>query len=485
MSKLHDPEEYTMGDEGTNRVYVDKAPEPGDIIWENVHVKTMRRWMITVGTFMLCLILLIPCFFIITFLYTKKSSYSQTKQGASSNILTSVLEITITMGVLIVNVGIEIYILVFSNFERQMTNSDKELSILMKIVLLKFLNACLIPLLSNPNSNDWFKPHGLVSEIVLIIILLNLSEVFRLIFNIGFLYRWALRKFFEKKGDKWELTQKQANYLFQNDPTDFSKTLGVIIVFVLTILFYTPLVPGLTVYGIFGSILLYLVLKILIVRRKIILKNISANLVVRASHGFKMGVLANSIWGYFFFNRVLENESTLLSINLILGILFFILPSKRILFYIFRISDDEEEEGEYEDWIKNFKHYDKQNPITQTAAISRLKGRTLKDGIARGILKKLKKSVEIQGKVAIEDVENNSLGIEGFGLLIDMKKDISEETKRRKEMEGKTPEIFINQLNGNMPTGAAALDMEQASWINDESPSAENESNPFSSSLQD
>jgi len=135
--------------------------------------------------------------------------------------------------------------------------------------------------------------------------------------------------------------------------------------------------------------------------------------------------------------------------------------------------------------MKNLKHYDKQNPITQTAAISRLKGRTLKDGIARGILKKLKKSVEIQGKVAIEDVENNSLGIEGFGLLIDMKKDISEETKRRKEMEGKTPEIFINQLNGNMPTGAAALDMEQASWINDESPSAENESNSFSSSLQD
>ena len=130
--------------------------------------------------------------------------------------------------------------------------------------------------------------------------------------------------------------------------------------------------------------------------------------------------------------------------------------------------------------MKNFKHYDKQNPITQTAAISRLKGRTLKDGIARGILKKLKKSVEIQGKVAIEDVENNSLGIEGFGLLINMKKDIGEETKRRKEMEGKTPEIFINKLNGNMPTGAVALDMEQASWINDEYPSAENESNSSS-----
>ena len=74
-----------------------------------------------------------------------------------------------------------------------------------------------------------------------------------------------------------------------------SKTLGVIMVFVLTIMLFIPLVPGLTIFGIIGSIFLYLVLKVLIIRRKIILRNISAVLVAKASHAFKIGVLANAL----------------------------------------------------------------------------------------------------------------------------------------------------------------------------------------------
>ena len=85
-------------------------------------------------------------------------------------------------------------------------------------------------------------------------------------------------------------------------------------------------------------------------------------------------------------------------------------------------GNEEEEEGEYEDCIDVLKHYDLQNPITQTSAKSRLKGKTLIEGVARGILKKLKNQVEIKGKIKIEDPTTTSLGMEGFNFLIQKQK---------------------------------------------------------------
>jgi len=149
--------------------------------------------------------------------------------------------------------------------------------------------------LSNPDEKQWFERNGFVSEILIIVIILNLAEIFRVTFNIIYIYKRVLRWYCKRKGERAEITQKMANSLYENDPTDFSKTLGVICVFVLSILFYSPIVPGLTIYGIIGSLQLYFVLKFLIIRRKVILKNISANLVVKASEIFRLGVLGNSI----------------------------------------------------------------------------------------------------------------------------------------------------------------------------------------------
>lgn len=67
-------------------------------------------------------------------------------------------------------------------------------------------------------------------------------------------------------------------------------------------------------------------------------------------------------------------------------------------------------------------HYDVQNPITMSAGNSRIKGRTLKDGITKGILKALKGKAQVIGKVDIEDPANNSLGLVGFRQLVGLQK---------------------------------------------------------------
>lgn len=118
----------------------------------------------------------------------------------------------------------------------------------------------------------------------------------------------------------------------------------------------------------------------------------------------------------------MDRTSVILTLNLIVGIAFCVLPVKWFLFKILKLENDNGEEGEYQDCMNNLKHYDVQNPITQSAGNSRIKGRTLKDGIIRGILKTLKGKAQVIGNVDIEDPTTNSLGLNGFRDLVRLQK---------------------------------------------------------------
>lgn len=146
--------------------------------------------------------------------------------------------------------------------------------------------------------------------------------------------------------------------------------------------------------------------------------------------------------------------------------MFSFLPVKYILFKTLGINDDNEEEGEYQDWVENLKHYDVQNPITQRAGNSRINGRTLKDGIARGILKKLKKTAQTVGEVEIEDVATNGLGVQGFGLLVNMNKQQEKNDLLENDMIGAGRKTLKNLLPSPTKNGSRNLNDAVASFRN-------------------
>ena len=126
---------------------------------------------------------------------------------------------------------IETYIYISTRYERQRTNTYWELSIISKMSLLKFLNTCLIPLLGNTSDSKWFDKHGLVEEVTFVVIFMNLGEIFRIIFHWEFVMKIILRTIEKRKGEKSMITQKHANYLYENDSTEMSKTLSILLVF--------------------------------------------------------------------------------------------------------------------------------------------------------------------------------------------------------------------------------------------------------------
>lgn len=279
----------------------------------------------------------------------------------------------------------------------------------------------------NTSSSDWFEDHGLMEEITFVVIFMNVGEAFRIVFHWEYVMKIILRTYFSRQKENCELTQRQANGLYENDPAVMSKTLSVILVFIFTILFFAPLVPGLTIFGIVGSLAMYWVLKFLIIRRKSIKRNISASLILRVSGVLKFGVLANSICGYFFFSSLLNHRSVPLLLNFIIGILFFVLPIQTSLMKYFnkqgqKVNDNEEDDEDYEKFSKDLKHYDLQNPITRALAISRLKGHSLMNSVRKAILLKLKNKVQAKGAYEIEDAQDDNLGVGGLQALILMKK---------------------------------------------------------------
>ena len=178
--------------------------------------------------------------------------------------------------------------------------------------------------------------------------------------------------------------------MFENEEAVFNKTISIIIVFCLTIIFYLPLIPGLSVIGIFGMVAFYWILKVLVLRRMAIKKSVSAKMLINASSNMKFVVLSNAIMAFLFFNILLQRISIPAIISLIISSIFFLLPVQEILSKRFVKAVDRDNSGTYEDYFKKFKHYDLLNPVTKARGESRLEGKSLRDAIRRWILTRLK-----------------------------------------------------------------------------------------------
>ena len=228
-------------------------------------MKGKYRNIISLVIYIVWVILLIPAYFFTMFVRTYTPSSSS--NDISDSIKTIGIQLAIAIILFILETLIEIYILISTIFERQMTNTDVELSVIYKMSLLKFLTTWLVPLLGHTGHDSWFATSGLVQEMIIVIILLFVCETIRITFNPEFLIHFALRIVEKCKGENSEITQKQANWLAENEEAVFNKTLSIIIVFWFTIMFYLPIIPGLSFIGIIGSFTFYWALKILILRR--------------------------------------------------------------------------------------------------------------------------------------------------------------------------------------------------------------------------
>ena len=106
----------------SKRVYAIRPAEPDDIIWENIPMKDKSRFIISFIIYIVCIVLLIPAFFLTEFVI------SYTPQESSTSLVDSIkifgIQLIISVILFLIEVLIEVYILISTTFEKQMTNTD-------------------------------------------------------------------------------------------------------------------------------------------------------------------------------------------------------------------------------------------------------------------------------------------------------------------------------------------------------------------------
>jgi hypothetical protein len=115
--------------------------------------------------------------------------------------------------------------------ENKMTHTSWELSLVIKITIAKFFNTCLIPLVGNPREENWFVEYGLTGEVYTLIVAVFFGEILRVVFYPKFIIKWVVRTYETSKGENSDITQREANMLYENDDVVFGKHLSVILAY--------------------------------------------------------------------------------------------------------------------------------------------------------------------------------------------------------------------------------------------------------------
>ena len=144
-----------------NRLEIERAPEPTDVFWGNLHVTTTTRIKTTFKTYFATLIVLGAVFGINLGINIWKSDL---ESSGGNNGAIRLLTIFMSFFVVFFNTLLGRVIRIFSAFEKHETYTKYNLSVAVKLTFAMFVNTALIPVLVNVNVEDWFTNAGLVVD---------------------------------------------------------------------------------------------------------------------------------------------------------------------------------------------------------------------------------------------------------------------------------------------------------------------------------
>jgi hypothetical protein len=145
----------------------------------------------------------------------------------------------------------------FSLSEHHETLTKMNVSVAFKLTIARFLNSCVILVATNTEPKDWFKGGNLAFDASILMIMMAFQTPILLISDYqGIIKRWYVSKE-EEKGDECTLTQREANIMCEGPLVDIADEISYFMVFVMTCIFYSPILPVAIPIALFGSIMFY------------------------------------------------------------------------------------------------------------------------------------------------------------------------------------------------------------------------------------
>jgi hypothetical protein len=263
-------------------IKIEPAPEPSDIIWENLTVGFWVRLTKKFKTFIVTLALIGLSFFVVLSIkiyeYNVYADSGKKHISNKENIKIKMISFMLSASIMILNQIIGYFIRYFSRYEKPHTWTNYNVSVFHKLVLSTTVNT--IGLLVLINSYDiqkgytgasgidihWFSnDYGLPTDLSSLLMIDAFVVPLVLIFNPVYLLQlWKRKKVIN---GKLFLTQYQANLLWTNPEMDVAQRLARYVRTFLVILFFSPVFPLGLLLGVVCIAIQYWTDKYLLLRR--------------------------------------------------------------------------------------------------------------------------------------------------------------------------------------------------------------------------
>jgi len=374
-------------------VHIERAPEPTDILWENLGYKPIQKLKKRMRTRIVALILIT-----ISFVLNVAIIYAQgiviKNFGQNSNLIRT-LSIIGSFIIITINVLLGQAIIRLVEREKHVTYTTHFMGIAKKLSITQFINTAFTTLFAqvvlystlqndNPFESDFEKINfygkgGLLENMFYIFISNAFLTPLLTYFDPLYLLKLYQRKQVLKKGGTNMITQQEAHVLFEEPEMDISLKNAMLVKTMLMTAFFAPAVPFALIFAFLGLGANYWVDKYLLLRRTVFptaIHEVLNKYVVEYLEWF--GVMFGA--GNFFFLFVLQNSNdqhiydllpkSLIFATLGIGVILILFPMRLLNSKLFSIKEEEIEPYDYDEMRAHFTtDYDIQNPVTSGEAL--------------------------------------------------------------------------------------------------------------------
>jgi MFS family permease len=352
------------------KITVDWAPEPEDIIFANLEFKWIDRFLRSLVLYIISILLMGASFGIV--LTLNHLQYKSEKKSENNLILKYGISFAITGVTSAINAIVKMLFQSFSEKEKMWTYTDKYLSFSVKLTIFTFFNSAIIPLLTNYIEFGWDSHENLVNNMLTTFLSGSLLApimsliCYDLILNQFWIWFYVTRKYDNEKEPLKEFTQEELNLYFERPDMGISVQYSNLAKQVCMCMIYIPIFPLGVPITLIGIILNYFVEKfkcIYVYKRP---EMLNQSICFFYMDYFCVALFCYAIGDYVFFSDTHSNKFFEL-FNIVFYAVLFIIPYNILLRkWNSSASDKYENLISYDDAYFGFSFdYERINPKTQ------------------------------------------------------------------------------------------------------------------------
>ena len=446
------------------------APEPEDVIFENLQTKPLWRIINTIIVYFISIIICGVSFIAIIYLNKLQVKIDKDKENRTTHtVLLYVISFGITGVTSVIDIILEIVLEKLTKWEKQTTWTNFYLSYSIKLTLFSFLNSAVIPIVCELVINKSNGYQFLINNMLMKFLVNAFVTTIMWTVNVGCVLKLFRQCIIERK-DKINYNQKELNEIYELPSMNIAAKYSYIGKTLLMSFLYVPIFPlGLGI-SLLGFILAYWLEKYNFANMYKKPEMLNRQIVEFYSNYFVLIFFVYGIGDYVFLRDVYEKNTWSLVNIIVFGVLI-ILPYHQLLSIDFlKFEESKIHEQEYkEKYVDFLNDYERANPMTKKEGEMRyLEQLEKKHKINREEAELRKKKINEENPLKYYRNQINNCNVKGINdILVDEVevKDINDyiinpieveniEIKKPNSIliEGDPDDVIINNtgLNSNM-----------------------------------